>query len=289
MAAQFHSVLIVGSSGMLGGKIAQSFLDRKIFDVKILIRPDTAKEKVAKLKEQGATLVEGDTSSVESLKKAFHGVDVVVSVLSGGGFAHQNNLITAAKEANVKRFIPSEFGIQIEKGTEWPLFGPKLGTREHLKKTGIDFTLVVTGFFIDTSILPWLGVDWDNGKATIVGDGNYKISLTLTDDIARILPDILLDPTSKNAEIRLIGDTLSWNDAIKHFEKARGQTLERVNVGSDYLEKPFKENPNPWATIPQQLWLSITKGQAVVDLPHYSTTSHLATVSEYARHFSKKH
>jgi hypothetical protein len=56
-----------------------------------------------------------DVSNAESLKKAFTGVDVVVSTISGGGFAVQGNLLTAAKEAGVKRFVPSEFGVDITK------------------------------------------------------------------------------------------------------------------------------------------------------------------------------
>ncbi len=56
-----------------------------------------------------------DVLNIESLKKAFTGVDVVVSTVNGGGFAVQENLLTAAKEAGVKRFVPSEFGVDITK------------------------------------------------------------------------------------------------------------------------------------------------------------------------------
>lgn len=56
-----------------------------------------------------------DLKDLESLKRATSGVDVVISALNSDGLANQENLLKAVKETGVKRFVPSEFGSDIDK------------------------------------------------------------------------------------------------------------------------------------------------------------------------------
>ena len=55
----------------------------------------------------GVTPKAVDYNDDDALVSALKGVDVVVSTLSGGGFAAQPALIKAAKRAGVKLFVPS--------------------------------------------------------------------------------------------------------------------------------------------------------------------------------------
>lgn len=41
------------------------------------------------------------------------GVDVIVSAIGGGGLGDQFQMLEAAKAAGVKRFVPSEFGVDM--------------------------------------------------------------------------------------------------------------------------------------------------------------------------------
>jgi ribosomal protein S9 len=43
------------------------------------------------------------------------GVDVVISVVGGAGLQGQLKAVEAAKAAGVKRYIPSEFGVDLDK------------------------------------------------------------------------------------------------------------------------------------------------------------------------------
>ncbi len=122
--------------------------------------------------------------------EAFKGVDVVVSAISGGGFGQQFGLLQAAKEAGVKRFVPSEFGVEITKAKDIALFGPKLKMREEIEKGGIEYTYIITGFFTDGTFFGWTGFDWPNGKVAVLGDGNAKISLSSTTDFVKLVPEI---------------------------------------------------------------------------------------------------
>lgn len=70
MSAQFKTVLIAGSTGFLGEKITNAFLNKKQFDVRVLVRKTN--EKTDQLKAKGATVIEADFNDLEALKKVCH-------------------------------------------------------------------------------------------------------------------------------------------------------------------------------------------------------------------------
>jgi len=274
----FKSVVVVGASGNIGFKTAKSFLEKK-WETKILVRPDTkGGDKINELKKLGAETVEGDAANVESLVKAFKGVDVVVSTVSGGGFAIQENILNAVKQAGVKRFVPSEFGVDITRPdvTKIALFGPKLGLRQAIEKSGVEYTYIITGFFLDATFWDWIGFDWPKGEIKVLGDGNAKISLTHTDDFTRLLPEILSNPKSKNATVNIVGDTITWNHAIESFEKATGKTFKKTPFPVTDIKKIIDSDPNPWNTIVPQLQLVLATGNA--EVPHPNIQDFVSTV-----------
>ncbi|MBW4570304.1 MAG: NmrA family NAD(P)-binding protein [Tolypothrix carrinoi HA7290-LM1] len=108
------TVLVVGSTGMLGAKIISALLDKKTTNVKAMVRPNSDsdtenREKIEQMKAKGATIVEGDLMKPETLLQVCEGVDVVVSAVGNNQVTvpGQKNLIDAAKQQGVKRFIPS--------------------------------------------------------------------------------------------------------------------------------------------------------------------------------------
>jgi uncharacterized protein YbjT (DUF2867 family) len=121
MSSQFKTVTIAGGTGTLGYHIAEAFLNDGSYDVKILRRkPETENEKAKLLASKGAEIVHADYDQKDDLVKVLKGTDVFVSVVSGstGGtsrfYDNQIPLLVAAKEASVKRFIPSEFGSEVK-------------------------------------------------------------------------------------------------------------------------------------------------------------------------------
>jgi hypothetical protein len=76
-----------------------------------LIRPASAnKPFVSKLKERGVEVRIGDaTDAIEALVAILKDIDVVISAISAGSQLAQLALVTAAKQAGVKRFVPCGF------------------------------------------------------------------------------------------------------------------------------------------------------------------------------------
>ena len=93
-------------------------------------------------------MVQVDYSNDESIKRALTGVEVVISTISGEALDVQGKIAAAAKEADVKLFIPSDFGNVTEGETEG-MFGAKANIQTQLKALGIPYVVFYTGPFAD--------------------------------------------------------------------------------------------------------------------------------------------
>jgi uncharacterized protein YbjT (DUF2867 family) len=105
--------------------------------------------------EGDAKVIQVDYSDEGSIKHALAGVDVVISTISGRAVEVQGKVAAAAKEANVKLFVPSEFGGDTEGKTE-AFFVAKTNFRGQLKALGIPYAVFHTGLFADYNWLPYV-------------------------------------------------------------------------------------------------------------------------------------
>lgn len=103
-----------------------------------------------------------DYTSAEALAAAFQGQDAVVSVIGGAGLGIQNTFVDAAVKAGVKRFIPSEFGVNTRSLPDTgfaKILAAKVATVDHLKTVAaanpdFSWTGVSTGLFFDWVCAP---------------------------------------------------------------------------------------------------------------------------------------
>lgn len=104
----------------------------------------------------GAKVHKTDYSSPESILEAFKGQDAVVSTIATAALGQQQAIVDAAVKAGVKRFIPSEFGMDtttIEGGAK-KILGGKIALQDVLSKAakeneGFSWTGISTGMFFD--------------------------------------------------------------------------------------------------------------------------------------------
>ncbi|KAL0960118.1 hypothetical protein HGRIS_011760 [Hohenbuehelia grisea] len=140
----------------------------------------------------GAAAEVVDYASRASIAAALtkHGVEVFVSTMGHGGFEAQAFIAVAAKEAGVRLFVPSEFGMSTVGVTEGVL-AVKDAFAGHLKSIG----LPSARFFVSPAFMKkeqtgyfggeakWLTGYDVNGKVNIVGSGTKPISFTAEEDI----------------------------------------------------------------------------------------------------------
>lgn len=104
-----------------------------------------------------------DYTSSSSIAEALKGQDAVVSTIATLALATQNTLVEEAAKAGVKRFIPSEFGVNTQRVTGGikAILGAKIALQEQLGKVaaanpGFSWTGLATGLFFDWVCTPLL-------------------------------------------------------------------------------------------------------------------------------------
>ena len=159
------TVLVVGSTGMLGSKIVSALLDKGTIQVKAMVRSsndsnEENRQKIEAMKAKGAAIVEGNLMQPETLLSVCEGVDVVVSAVGNNEVTvpGQKNLIDAAKQQGVKRFIPSDYSVDYRKldyGDNDNLDMRKQ-VFEYLQQSGLEYTLILNGAFMDNVGTPYM-------------------------------------------------------------------------------------------------------------------------------------
>ena len=122
----------------------------------MLITPLAVDTKGSKNVIQGdAKVIQVDYSNDASVKHALTGVDVVISTVPAAAFDVQWKVALAAKEADVKLFVPSEFG-GISEGASEGLLVEKANVQVQLQALGLPYTAFYTGAFADQFWEPYV-------------------------------------------------------------------------------------------------------------------------------------
>ncbi|GKT67230.1 NmrA-like family protein [Colletotrichum tofieldiae] len=144
-------VAVVGGSGNLGPNILSGLLSSG-FEVTVISRKESKSTF-----PRDITVKKVDLTSEGSIAEALEGQEAVISVVGTDGFTSQKTLIDAAVAAKVKRFIPSEFGINTRKarGSKiGDILAPKIQTVDYLieisaKNSSFTWTGIAAGPFFD--------------------------------------------------------------------------------------------------------------------------------------------
>jgi len=116
------TVLVVGSTPMLGSKIIAAAIDKRTVEVKAMVRSsndshEEKRQKIDEMKAKGAGIIEGELMKAETLRRVCPEVDVFVWAVSNKEVTvlGQKNLIDASKQQGIKRFIPSDYSLDYRK------------------------------------------------------------------------------------------------------------------------------------------------------------------------------
>ncbi|MBA0759600.1 hypothetical protein Gotri_022459 [Gossypium trilobum] len=257
--AEKSKVLIIGGTGYLGKFIVEASA-KEGHPTFVFVRESTVSDPVKgklvdNFKNLGVHLLLGDMYDHESLVKAIKQVDVVISVLGQMQLADQVKIIAAIKEAgNVKRFFPSEFGMDVDKNNAVEpaksTFAIKAQIRRAVEAEGIPYTYVpancFAGYFLPTLSQPG-ATSPPRDKVVILGDGNPKAVFNHEADIGTYTIKAVDDPRTANKTlfIKPPKNTYSFNELIALWEKLIGKTLEKTYVPEDQLLKQIQESPIP--------------------------------------------
>ncbi|KAF2431991.1 NAD(P)-binding protein [Tothia fuscella] len=225
----------------------------------LLASPDLT---VTALKRPGSTSVFPTSSelkvvevdfSFDSLVSAFTDQDAVISIVGATGIGEQKVFVDAAVKAGVKRFFPSEFGINGQSDTVrqmTPFFAVKQELLDYLvekEKDGLTWTAVIAGVLYDWCISNgFMGFDLARKEATIWDDGNTRFSGINEGDLGKSVVNILHKPAeTANQFIYISSLTATQNETLESLEKVtatkwkinRVNTAQQVSAAQEALGK----------------------------------------------------
>ncbi|KAL8135617.1 hypothetical protein AgCh_010306 [Apium graveolens] len=211
--AERSQILIIGATGYLGKFLVEAAA-KNGHQTFALVREsaisDPVKGKlIESFKTSGVTVIYGDVHDHQSLVKAVKQVDVVISAVAFQNILDQSKILEAIEEAgNVKRFIPSEFGNDVDRtDAVEPAktnFAEKAKVRRAIEAHGIPYTYIFTGcfagYFLPTLAQPGATAP-PREKVIILGDGTPKEAPAPLNIILSISHSVFIKGDQTNFEI----------------------------------------------------------------------------------------
>ncbi|KAK3385416.1 hypothetical protein B0H63DRAFT_472888 [Podospora didyma] len=242
------TVAVLGGTGNLGPFIVQELLSAG-FSVTGVTR-EASTNSTPKFPE-GLDIKRVDYTSFDALKAAFEGQDAVVSVVGGPGVPAQKIAVDAAVAAGVKRFIPSEFGINTRNVRGQPIakiIGGKIAIVDYLQEVAkehpeFSWTGLSTGLFFDWALeRGTLSFNLKDKTASIVDSGNEKWQASNLPQIGKSVAAILNHPDeTANKYLGTASFNLSQNELIGVVEELTGVKLAIIHLKSEDIQKAGEE------------------------------------------------
>ncbi|KAK9291736.1 hypothetical protein L1049_019685 [Liquidambar formosana] len=257
MACEKSKILIFGATGYLGKymvKVSVS-MGHPTYAYVRPIKPNTNPSKQQlhrELESMGVTIFEGELDEHEKLVSVLRQVDVVISTLAVPQHLEQFKIISAMKDAgNIKRFVPSEFGNEVDRVSGLPPFEALLDNKRKIRRAteaaGISYTYVsansFAAYFVDYLLHPH---DLPE-ELTVYGSGEAKTVLNFEEDVAAYTIKAATDPRVANRVIiyRPPGNIVSQLDLISSWEKKTGRSFKRIHVPEEDIVKLSESLPFP--------------------------------------------
>lgn len=219
-------ILIAGGTGRLGTLLTQRLVDRDL-KVRILTR-DPAR--AARLTAGRVTGVSGDVRDRESLGRALAGVSVVVSAVHGFADPRPDslaavdrdgnaNLVDAAKGVGAEFVLMSTVGASAESSME--MFRMKHAAEVNAAASGVATTIVRATAFLELWIELLTETAGRSGRPLVFGHGRNPINFVSVVDVATLVEQAILDPTTRGTTLEIGGpDNLTFDQLAQAVQAA---------------------------------------------------------------------
>jgi uncharacterized protein YbjT (DUF2867 family) len=234
-------ILLTGGTGFVGRHVAHA-LRGQSRDVRCLVRD---RGRAGTLATWGCDLAEGDVTEPESIRHALSGCEVVVhlvAIIAGSRSDFERvmeegtrNLVTAAQDAGVRRFVlMSALGVSEETKDLTPYFAAKWEMESAVEGCGLEHVIFRPSFIFGRSggILPMLvrQVRW-SPLSPVLGDGARRLQPVWVDDVASFFAKAVDLPAAANRTFELGGpDTVTWDELYERIAKVLGKRRARVHI-----------------------------------------------------------
>jgi uncharacterized protein YbjT (DUF2867 family) len=232
-------ILVTGATGHQGGAVVRH-LREKGFTVRALTR-DPDQPKARAITGQGVEVVRGDMDDKAVLIRALDEANGVFSVQNPyeagveGEIRQGLSVADAAKRSRISHFIYSSVA-SADQRTGIPHFESKFRIEEHIRGTGMNFTIVRPAFFMEN----WLGMREmiENGALNLPLDPATRLQMIAVDDIGGVVAAAFERPGKwQGRTFELAGDEMSMTELTQSFTLVTGREVRYVQTPWDEFEQ----------------------------------------------------
>ena len=245
------TVFVTGATGNQGGATARNLAENGCF-VKAFVRNENS-PKAEKLKRPYIQLIKGDLTDPATYKSHLTNIDGAFAMFTFENgvkkeIAQGISFINAAREMNVP-FILYSSVIGADAGSGIPHWESKNEIEQHLKNSGIPYTIIRPTYFLENFFIPDVHKRIRKGKIVTPIKKDKVMQFIGTEDIGKICAHILLNKDRYfGRTITIAADQMDMQSAAQTFTAVLGKPisysqlpglLTRIFLGSD-LHTMFK-------------------------------------------------
>jgi uncharacterized protein YbjT (DUF2867 family) len=234
-------ILVTGGTGFVGPHVVHALRAREL-PVRVLVRDTRRGTRAA---AWGAELAVGDVTDLASLRAATAGVDTVVhlvAIIKGSRADFERvmaegtrNLVAAAKEAGVRRFVlMSALGVNEQTKNAVPYFAAKWEMEQAVKESGIEHVIFRPSFVFgkDGGALPtFVRLARFAPVTPIVGSGTLRLQPIWVEDVAEHFARAVDLVPAANRTFELGGpDAPTWNEFWERLKRVLGSRRPSIHV-----------------------------------------------------------
>ncbi|PNX79315.1 eugenol synthase [Trifolium pratense] len=257
MEANKNRILVFGGTGYIGKYMVKASISLG-YPTFVYTRPINSETPISKIQlckefnSIGVTLVEGELEH-DKIVAVIKQVDIVICTFAYPQVMEQLKIIDAIKVAgNIKRFLPSDFGVEEDRVKPLPPFqaflDKKRKIRREIETSGIPYTFVSANcfgaYFVNFLLHPY---DDNKKDITVYDNGETKAILNYEEDIAMYTIKVANDPRAHNRIVvyRPSKNIVTQNELISLWERKNGQKFNKVFVPEEDIIKLSQILPPP--------------------------------------------
>ncbi len=230
------TILVTGPTGHQGGAVMRHLRDKR-YPVHALVR-DTADAGVRKLIGHGVELVQGNLDDQGSLIHAMQDEDGVYSMQTSkdteAEIRRGKSMADAARKSGISHFVYSSVA-SADQHTGVPHFDSKFQIEEHVRGTGLPYTIVRPVFFMEN----WLGMKDQilEGKLELPLKPETRLQMLAVDDIGAVVAMAFEHPKRwLGRAFEMAGDELSMAQLAQSFSRMVGHEVKYVQIPWEVFE-----------------------------------------------------
>jgi NADH dehydrogenase len=299
-------ILITGATGFIG-KALTRHLSETDFEVRVLIHPSATSPDLPPGIPVEATV--SGLNDIRGLRAALVDVDIVYHLASQEALGARGdlletdikgtrNLVQAAQEANLKRFIYlSHLGA--DRASAYPVMTAKAIAEDHIQKSSLDYTILRVGIVYgpqDRFTTPLANLIQAIPLVFPIPDqGDTLLQPLWIEDLANIMVWTLDNPKTKRELIEIGGpEQLSFREIVLTLLEVMGQKRTLIPVSTPFIRfATVLADYFSWKIPTNIFWLdylATNRTTSLNTIPHIYNLlpSHFSKRIEYLRPLRKR-